>query len=73
MDQPAERLDMDRWIGSFVRHGLTALGGALVAVGVAEPDAAQFVDATAPIVTGVLVYAVGQVWSLAQKEVFKHL
>lgn len=62
---------MNKWIGSFVRHGLTAIGGALVAVGVSEPDAANLVDVATPIVTGVLVYAVGQVWSLAQKEAVK--
>lgn len=62
---------MEKWIGSLVRHGLTALGGALVAVGVTDADAAGFVDAATPVVTGVAVFAVGQLWSLAQKEVFR--
>jgi hypothetical protein len=53
--------------GSIVRHLLTAVAGALVGVGVAEPAATDFVNAAEPVVGGILLYAIGQVWSIFDK------
>lgn len=53
--------------GSIIRHLLTAVAGALVGVGVAEPAAADFTQAAEPVVGGILLYAIGQVWSIFDK------
>jgi uncharacterized membrane protein len=47
---------------------LTAVAGGLVTVGVAEPDAADFVATAEPVVGGVLLYAIAQVWSIFEKK-----
>lgn len=44
-------------LGSVVRHLLTAVAGALVGVGVAEPAAADFTQAAEPVVGGLILYA----------------
>jgi hypothetical protein len=46
---------------------LTAVAGALVGVGVSEPAAADFTQAAEPVVGGILLYAIGQVWSIFDK------
>lgn len=53
--------------GSIVRHLLTAVAGALVGVGVTEPVATNFTQAAEPVLGGVLLYAIGQVWSIFDK------
>ncbi len=53
---------------SIIRHLLTAVAGGLVTVGVAEPDAADFVATAEPVVGGVLLYAIAQVWSIFEKK-----
>jgi hypothetical protein len=55
-------------LGSVVRHLLTAVAGALVGVGVAEPAAADFTQAAEPVVGGLILYAVGQIWSIFDKK-----
>lgn len=54
----------ENYLGSFVRHGLTALGGVLVTVGISEEDAANFSSAAAPIFAGIVSYGIGQLLSL---------
>jgi hypothetical protein len=55
-------------LGSVVRHLLTAVAGALVGVGVAEPAAADFTQAAEPVVGGLILYALGQIWSIFDKK-----
>jgi len=55
-------------LGSVVRHLLTAVAGALVGVGVAEPAAADFTQAAEPVVGGLILYALGQLWSIFDKK-----
>jgi len=55
-------------LGSVVRHMLTAVAGALVGVGVAEPAAADFTQAAEPVVGGLILYALGQIWSIFDKK-----
>ena len=55
-------------LGSVVRHLLTAVAGALVGAGVAEPAAADFTQAAEPVVGGLILYAVGQIWSIFDKK-----
>lgn len=59
---------MGSLFGSFFRHALTFVGGALVTVGVSEADAAHFTSAAAPVLAGVVSWAVGQIWSVAEKK-----
>ena len=53
--------------GSIIRHLLTAVAGALVGAGVSEPAATDFTQAAEPVVGGLLLYAIGQVWSIFDK------
>ena len=55
-------------LGSVVRHLLTAVAGALVGVGVAEPAAEDFTQAAEPVVGGLILYALGQLWSIFDKK-----
>ena len=55
-------------LGSVVRHLLTAVAGALVGVGVAEPAVADFTQAAEPVVGGLILYALGQIWSIFDKK-----
>jgi hypothetical protein len=60
---------MQKFVTSLVRHGLTALGGALTGAGViANPEQ---VNDTSMVVVGVVMYAIGQLLSLrkAKQEV----
>ncbi len=50
-----------------IRHLLTVAAGALMTVGVSEYDANNLVNAVEPIVSGVLLYSVGQSWSIFDK------
>lgn len=56
---------MNDLITSFARHGLTFIGGYLVAKGFVGPEAVDaFVAGNVAIVSGLATYAVGQVMSL---------
>lgn len=56
------------YVGSLVRHALTALGAVLVAKGIANEESVNSVSTgVAEIVAGSIVYFGGQLWSLAQK------
>jgi len=56
-------------VGSIVRHLTTAIGGYLVAIGIASHEVDQFLLASGPVLSGLLFYAIGQVWSLAEKKI----
>ena len=59
---------MKKYIQSFVQHGLTALGAILVAAGIADNDTvSQFVTVNTAIITGAIMYALGQGWSVLSK------
>lgn len=55
-------------VKSIVRHLLTAGAGCLITVGISEGDANNLVSALEPIVSGVILYSVGQAWSLFDKR-----
>ncbi len=57
---------MNNYISSLVRHGLTTLGGSLVAKGVLS---ATLFDE----VVGAVVVIAGVVWSVASKAILKKL
>lgn len=50
-----------------IRHLLTVAAGALMTVGVSEYDANNLVNAV-EIVSGVILYSVGQSWSIFDKK-----
>ena len=55
---------MRKWLQSIVQHGLTAIGAVLVAAGIVDNDTvAQFVSVNGAIITGAIMYALGQLWS----------
>jgi hypothetical protein len=59
---------MKKYIQSFVQHGLTALGAVLVAAGIADNETvSQFVTVNTAIITGAVVYALGQLWAVFTK------
>lgn len=53
---------------SIVRHLLTLAAGSLLTIGVNEQDAAGFVKAAEPVVSGALLYGAAQAWSLFDKR-----
>lgn len=64
---------MDKYIGSFVRHGLTVAAGFLLAKGIAvPPEAVEQVSSGATEILGaVATYGVAQIWSLWAKAATK--
>ena len=60
---------MKKYVQSVVQHGLTALGAVLVAAGIVDNDTvAQFVTVNTAIITGAVMYAVGQLWAVFTKQ-----
>ena len=57
-----------KYIDSFIRHAFTGVGGALLAVGIPEAVAGNFVAASIPVVTGLVAYGIGQVTSIIAKR-----
>lgn len=59
---------MKKYIQSLIQHGLTALGAVLVAAGIADNETvSQFVTVNTAIITGAVVYALGQFWAMFTK------
>lgn len=59
---------MKKYLQSIIQHGLTALGAVLVAAGIADNETvSQFVTVNAAIITGAIVYALGQLWDMFTK------
>lgn len=61
----------DKWIGSVVRHGLTTVGGVLIAIGVGESETQTFITAAIPVVSGGLSIGLGIALSFAEKRARK--
>ena len=60
---------MRKWLQSIVQHGLTAIGAVLVAAGIVDNDTvAQFVSVNGAIITGAIMYVLGQLWSGFTKQ-----
>lgn len=48
----------------FVRHGLSAVGGVLIAKGIAQPETVEAVsNGIVEIITGGLTFGVSYIWS----------
>lgn len=59
---------MRKWLQSIVQHGLTAIGAVLLAAGIVDNDTvAQFVTVNGAIITGAVMYLLGQLWSVFTK------
>lgn len=60
---------MKKWLASILKQALTAFGAVLVAGGVADAEAIeQFVDSNVAILSGAIVYGIGQLWDLISKK-----
>lgn len=55
---------MKNIIASIVRNLLQVLAGVLLAYGVNESDAHEWIKASEPVITGLLLYVFAQAWSL---------
>jgi hypothetical protein len=64
---------MKPFITSIVRHLLSALAGSLIALGIADNDAHSFLNASEPIVSGILIYIIAQAASFAKVSHVKAL
>lgn len=62
---------MKPFIASIVRNLLQVLAGVLLAYGVNESDASQWVQASEPIVTGLILYVIAQLWSFKRISAVK--
>lgn len=60
-------------LSSFIRNVLQVFAGALMAYGVSESDASEWVKASEPVLSGLLIYVVAQVWSLKNVSNVKKL
>ena len=57
------------YLGSLVRHAMTAVAGALIGLGVlSAQNQDKFVDANSEVVSGLALFAVGQGLSLLGKK-----
>lgn len=54
----------------LIRHGLTLLGGWLVATGAATPEGATTINSLAEVIMGIVVFLIGLAWSWIEKVVF---
>lgn len=58
-----------RYLASFVRTVIAALGGFLTGLGlISEAALAQWVDSTTAIIVGLILWAIAQGWSLRDKK-----
>ena len=59
---------MRKWLQSIVQHGLTAIGAFLVAAGIVyNVFFFFFVTVNGAIITGAVMYLLGQLWSVFTK------
>lgn len=57
-----------KYLGSFVRHGLTLVAGVLLAFGVSQETADSFVTVNTEVVIGLIVYAAAQAMSFISTD-----
>lgn len=63
------KLLLGPYVGSLVRHGLTALGAILIAKGIVDAEQANtWVEATMVLVPGIVSWLAGQLSSFAAKR-----
>ena len=62
---------MKPFIASIVRNLLQVLAGVLLAYGVNESDASEWVKVSEPIVTGLILYVIAQLWSFKRISAFR--
>lgn len=55
---------MELVIFSIVRHLLTLAAGSLLTIGVSEADTQNLAQAATPVVSGAVLYGVGQILSI---------
>ncbi len=58
----------NKYVDSFLRHGLSSVGGYLLAIGVQQAAIDNLQSALIPIITGVVTYGVGQVSSIIRAK-----
>lgn len=64
-----KRLLINRYTASIIRHGMTALGGFLLAKGIATPEMIeQFITSGTEVFIGLSVFIVGQLLSWLDKS-----
>ena len=61
---------LGRWVGSVIRHAMTAIGAWLVLphLGLEPEVVAKFVESGTAVAIGVATWLVGQLASLAEKK-----
>lgn len=59
---------LSKYVASFVRHGMTSLGGLLTGVGLEGAVVSDFVNSGTQVVVGLSVVGIGWVFSLADKK-----
>lgn len=58
-----------KYLGSVIRHTLSALAGSLVAIGALEAgESANFIALNTEVISGILVYAFAQSLSFLEKK-----
>jgi hypothetical protein len=68
--QRLSNLFLGDYLGSIVRHAMTAVGGFLIAKGLATPDAVNgAMPELVELVIGIITAAVGQGLSFANKKI----
>lgn len=55
-------------VASVVRHLLTLAAGSLLTIGIAEGDAENLTKTLEPILSGAVLYGIGQLWSIKDKK-----
>lgn len=64
-----EKKLLKKYVGSAVRHGMTLLGGVLVAKGIGTPEILdQLMGPATELTAGVVIAVVGWLLSLAEKR-----
>ena len=60
---------MKKWLSSIFQHGLTSVGAILVAAGIVDAEAVDaFISANAAVLSGLVMYLIGQGWDLLTKK-----
>lgn len=62
-------MDTQKLVGSLVRHGISALSGALLSIGIQQAAVDSLANALVPILGGVVTYGVSQGWSILEKRI----
>jgi hypothetical protein len=55
-------------IASVVRHLLTLAAGSLLTIGISEADTENLTQVLEPVVSGAVLYGIGQLWSIKEKR-----